>query len=154
MPATVRLNEIVDALEMQLDESSSFLNLDTGQVETVSHVLLREAEESGDEEPDHPTWQKQEWEIAKRIISTDRFQELPSKFEVHEWEIMQDFSHSVQSDGIREDLLHAIHGAGAFRNFKDTLRRHGIESAWFAFRTEALRQIALSWCEENDIVWE
>jgi Uncharacterised protein family (UPF0158) len=55
---------------------------------------------------------------------------------------------------IGEDLLHAIHGAGAFRNFKDTLRRHGIESAWFAFRTEALRQIAQSWCEENDIVWE
>ena len=70
MPATVRLNDIVDALEMQFDESSSFLARDTGQVETVSQVLLREAEESGDdEEPDLPTWQKQEWEIAKRIVS-------------------------------------------------------------------------------------
>jgi hypothetical protein len=46
MPATVRLNDIVDALEMQFDESCSFLDRDTGQVETVSHVLLREAEES------------------------------------------------------------------------------------------------------------
>jgi hypothetical protein len=45
-------------------------------------------------------------------------------------------------------------GAGAFRNFKDTLRRHGIESAWFAFRAEALREIALNWCEDNHIVWE
>ena len=35
------------------------------------------------EEPDLPTWQKHEWEIAKRIFSTDRFQELPTKFEVH-----------------------------------------------------------------------
>ena len=67
---------------------------------------------------------------------------------------MQDFSRSVESDGIREDLLHAIHGAGAFRHFKDTLQRYGIESAWFAFRAEALRQIAQSWCEENHIVWE
>jgi hypothetical protein len=59
MPATVRLNDIVDALEMQFDESSSFLDRDTGQVEIVSHVLLREAEESGDaEEPELPTWQK------------------------------------------------------------------------------------------------
>jgi Uncharacterised protein family (UPF0158) len=155
MPATVRLNDIVDALEMQFDESSSFLDLDTGQVETVSHALLREAEESGDdEEPDLPTWQKREWEIAKRIVSTDSFQKLPTKFEVHEWAIMQDFSRSLASDSIREDLLHAIHGEGAFRNFKDTLRRHRIESAWFAFRTETLRQIALSWCEENQIVWE
>ena len=155
MPATVRLNDIIDALEMQFDESSAFLDLDTGRVETVSHDLLREAEESGDDEaPDLPAWQEQEWEIAKRIVSTGRFQKLPTKFEVREWAIMQDFSHSVESDRIREDLLHAIHRAGAFRNFKDTLRRHHIESAWFAFRAEALRQIALDWCEENQIVWE
>jgi hypothetical protein len=60
----------------------------------------------------------------------------------------------VESDKHRQELLHAIHGAGAFRNFKDALRRHRIESAWFAFRAEALRQIALTWCEENHIVWE
>ena len=135
MPATVRLNDIVDALEMQFDESSSFLDRATGQVETVSHFLLREAEKSGDgEEPDIPTWQKQEWEIAKRIVSSDHFQRLPTKFEVHEWAIMQDFSRSVESDRISEDLLRAIDGAGAFRNFKETLRRHRIESDWFAFR--------------------
>jgi len=155
MPATVRLSDIVEALEMQFDESSSYLDLDTGQVETVSHDLLREAEESGDDEaPDLPAWQEQEWEIAKKIVSTDRFQKLPTKFDVHEWAIMEDFSRSVESDRIREELLHAIHGAGAFRNFKDTLRRHRIESAWFAFRSETLRHIALDWCEENQIVWE
>ena len=154
MPATVRLNDIIDSLEMQFDESSSFLDLETGQVETVSHALLREAEESGDDEPDLPTWQKHEWEIAKRIVSTDRFQELPTKFEVHEWEIMKDFAFSVESDSIREDLLRAIQGAGAFQKFKDALRQHGIESGWFTFRAEALRQIALSWCEENQIDWE
>ena len=121
MSTTVRLNDIVEALEMQFDESPSYLDLDTGQVVTVSEDLLREADEPGDEEPDLPDWQKDEWEIAKRIVSTDRFRELPTKFDVHEWEIMQDFSRSVESDRIREDLLHAIHGAGAFRNFKDTL---------------------------------
>jgi len=154
MPATVRLNDIIDSLEMQFDESSSFLDLETGHVETVSHALLREAEESGIDEPGLPAWQKREWEIAKRIVSAERFQELPTKFEVHEWEIMKDFSLSVESGSIREDLLRAIRGAGAFQKFKDTLRQHGIESGWFTFRTEALRQIALDWCEENQIVWE
>jgi hypothetical protein len=154
MPATVRLNDIIDSLEMQFDESSSFLDLETGHVETVSHTLLHEAEQFGDEVPDLPAWQKHEWEIAKRIVSTECFQELPTRFEVHEWEIMKDFSLSVESVSIREDLLRAIHGAGAFQKFKDALRQHGIESGWFAFRTEALRQIALSWCEENQIVWE
>jgi hypothetical protein len=48
--STVRLTDIVDALEMQFDESSSFLDLDTGHVETVSHDLLHEAEESGNDD--------------------------------------------------------------------------------------------------------
>jgi hypothetical protein len=151
MSATVHLNDIVEALEIQLDESSSYLDRDTGQVETISHDLLRRAEAG--EEPDLSEWQEDEWEVAKQVVSTDRFEELPTKFDVHEWAIMQDFSRSVESGGIRENLLRVIHGPGAFRNFKDTVRRHGIEPAWFAFRAEALRQIALDWCEEHHIVW-
>ena len=154
MSVTVLLKDIVDALEMQFDEASSFLDLDTGQVEAVSNDLLREAEESDGEERDLPAWQTEEWEIAKRIVSTDRFQRLPTKFDIHEWAIMQDFSHSVTSSKIREDLLYAIHGAGAFRHFKDTVRRHRIEPAWFEFRTEALKQIAVEWCEEHHISWK
>ena len=152
---TARLSDIVDALEMQFDELSSFLDRETGQVETLSNDLLHEAEESGDHEgQDLPDGEEEEWKLAKRIVSTDRFVALPSKFDVHEWSIMEDFARSVQSDTIREDLLHAIHGAGAFRYFRDTLRRHRIEQTWFAFRTEALRQIAVDWCEENQIAWE
>jgi hypothetical protein len=148
---TVLLNDIVDALEMQFDESSSFLDLDTGMVETVSDDLLRKADDSPDVELDLPAWQEQEWEVAKQIVSTDRFRQLPTKFDVHQWAIMRDFSHSVPSDLIREDLLNAIHGKGAFRHFKYALRRHQMESAWFMFRAEALKEIARSWCEEHRI---
>jgi len=154
MSATVLLKDIVDALEMQLDESSSFVDLETGRIETVSDDLLREADEAVDREPAFPAWQKQEWGVAKRIVSTGRFEILPTKFDVHEWAIVQDFSHSVTSEKIREDLLNAIHGAGAFRHFKDTLRRHRIASDWFTFRAEALKQIALDWCEERHISWQ
>jgi hypothetical protein len=138
---------------MQIDESFSFLDLDTGRVETVSRDLLSDAKENIGKDLDLPDWQQEEWEIAKRIASTDRFLRLPDKFDVHEWDIMQNFAHAVTSERVREDLLQAIHGKGAFRYFKDTLQRHWIQSDWFAFRSEALRQIALDWCGENDIAW-
>jgi hypothetical protein len=106
---------------------------------TVSRDLLREAEEfpdddADDEELDLSDGEDQEWEIAKRIVLTDRFRKLPSKFEVNEWQIMEDFSLSVKSDRIREDLLDAIQGRGAFRYFKDTCggtewNQHGVHSA-------------------------
>lgn len=154
MSATVLLKDIVDALEMQSDEALSFVDLDTGQVETVSIELLGKAEESGDDgDPDLPAWQMPEWELAKRIAISDRFRKLPTKFDVHEWEIMRDFADSVASERISEELLNAIHGAGAFRYFKDTLRRHRMEKVWYAFRTEALTEIARDWCEENHVEW-
>jgi len=155
MPAAVLLTDIVNELEMQFDEQSSFLDLDTGQVETVSRDLLREAEEAEDDDPEPslPAWQKEQWEVAKRIVSTDRFVPLPRKFDVNDWEIMHDFARSIRSEKIREDLLDAIHGAGAFRHFKHMLGIHRLEPRWHAFRTEALRQIAIDWCDENDIVW-
>jgi len=40
---------------------------------------------------------------------------------------MEEFSKSVESARIREDLINAISGKGAFRYFKDTIRRYGIE---------------------------
>ena len=135
VPATVHLNDVIDALEMQFNESLSYLDVDAGQVVTVSEDLLPEAEEPGGEEPDLPDWQKDEWEVAKQIVSTDRFRPLPTKFDVHEWGIMEEFSRAAESESIRAELSRAIHGAGAFRNFKDTVRRLGIESGWFAFRT-------------------
>jgi hypothetical protein len=154
MSRTVRLSEIIGALEMQFEESSSFLDLDRGEVETVSHSLLSKAEDSVEEDPDLPAWQKEEWETAKRIALTDRFIKLPTAFDVHEWAIMQEFALSVASDAVRNDLLDAIHGGGAFRNFKAAIRRRGVEEAWFEFRAEALRQIAIDWCKENGVAWE
>ena len=63
MPATVLIKDIVEALEMQFDEQLSFLDLDTGRVETVSRELLGMAEEGDDgdeEEPDPPDLEDEE----------------------------------------------------------------------------------------------
>ena len=66
---------------------------------------------------------------------------------------MREFAESVEQGRIRGELLDALHGSGAFRHFKSTLRRHGIEPAWWEFRDQALREIAIEWCDENAICW-
>jgi hypothetical protein len=57
----------------------------------------------------------------------------------------------VGPERFSNDLLNAIRGKGAFRYFKDTLYRYRREKEWFAFREEALRDIAIEWCEKNGI---
>jgi hypothetical protein len=151
----VRIRDFVDALEMQSDEFLSFVDLDSGRVESVTRDLLSMAEEyDDDEEPDLPAWQVREWKLVRKIAFSNRFKRIPTKFDVHEWAIMEEFSNAVESERIREELLDAIDGAGAFRNFKAALGRRRMERAWFEFRADALRQIAIDWCERRHIPWE
>ncbi len=155
MAPSVLIKGIVEALEMPMEEFPSFVDLDTGQVETISLDLLREAEEPEEDEPDDPEAEEDdELELAKRIVFSGRFRRLPTQFDIHEWSIMEEFSNSVGSNRLREELLDAIHGRGAFRVFKDTIRRLRIEKDWYAFREQALREIAMEWCEEHKLEWK
>jgi hypothetical protein len=157
MPAAVSLKDIVEALEMQSDERPSFVDLETGEVETVDRDLLHSAEEaeSQDEELDIPKWQEREWTAAKRIVfHYDKFEKLSTKYDVHEWDIMRQFADSVQNRRIAGELQDAIHGAGAFRMFKSVVYRHKIEQQWYAFRQETLEKIARDWCEGHGIPWK
>ena len=140
---------------MQFDDALSFFDRETGEVEAVSKDLPGQAEDDGtDEMPDILEWQEEAWETVRRIVANDKgFVSLPTKFDIHEWQIMSDFSNEVESAEIRAELLDAIHGAGAFRNFKAAVRRRGIEDEWYKFRAEALRQIAIDWRQEYDIAW-
>jgi hypothetical protein len=138
MSPPVLLKDIVEALEMQFDELNSFLDLDTGRVETIPNDLLRQAEESADEEPYLlPDWQKEQWEVAKRIASTNRFRPLPTKFDVHEWAIMRDFSDRLGSEEVRADLLNSLRGRGAFRHSR--IRSGGTKSSRPGFNFAARR---------------
>jgi len=142
MAVPARIEDLVDALEMQNDETASYLNRATGEV----HVLSREALRIGEDETDvsavRHECEKEEIELAQVILDSDRYLALPSSYDVHEWRIMDAFCHSLGDEGTRSEFLGAIHGRGAFRHFKDLLLRHGFWDSWFAFRGEALRKIA------------
>jgi hypothetical protein len=157
MPATVLLEDIVEALELASDEAHWFVDLENGEVHGVSKELLNSAEEAADEdeELDIPAWQKDEWTIEKRIMfHRKNFERLPTKFDVHEWQIMRDFADSVQNPQISRELQDAIHGAGAFRMFKSVIRRLKIEQQWYAFHLETLKEIAREWCQEHGVLWK
>jgi hypothetical protein len=90
--------------------------------------------------------------IAETLFEDpDRFVRLPTQWDVHEWEIMREFAESVEPERLSRDLLQALQGKGAFRYFKDTLRRYRREQSWYDYRTRALREIAVDWCKENGI---
>src|SRR5215469_10566522 len=79
MGATVELAKIVDALEMMLEDWRSFLNVETGEVESVSLDILGEAEESEEKDPQSFENYDGEFELATKIVENrDKFLRLPT----------------------------------------------------------------------------
>jgi hypothetical protein len=152
MAVVISLSEVIDAIESQTDESASYLDPDTGEIVYVTDEM-RSAVEEG-ELDDMPGWEREAVPKVREALESGRFLKLPSKFDVHEWAIMDRFSRGQENGRVREELLDAIHGAGAFRMFKSTIRRLGIEKAWYHFRDQAIKEIAREWLEEHHLTYK
>lgn len=150
MKAIVSLNDFINEMDVFSDEHSAFLNQHTGELVTLSREELSAAEED-DDIVDYPEWQQDTLIKAKEVLDSDDYLPLPSKFDMHEYHIMEDFCYSVLDDKIRERLLDKIRGQGAFRRFRDAIQLNGIEEDWYRFRQEALEKIAIDWLEANQI---
>ncbi len=148
MATKVSLSQVMESLELASDEMYWFVHKQTGQVVMVSHEVMRLAED--DAEADLPGWQEEELRVARDVLESENWLGLPSKFDVHEWEIMNRFAQSVAVPAQREEILDAIHGSGAFRQFKSTIRRLRLEDTWFSFRDSAFEQMAKSWLEDHN----
>jgi hypothetical protein len=153
MAFPIKIKSITDELEVQFEESLTFLNKNTGEIVTVTTEELNAAEE---EEPfDH----LEEWEQEVRKTAIDvveNFEDyigLPTKFDINEYEIIEDYCLSINDPVHRNKLLAAIKGKGAFRRFKDKLIDLGIEENWYSFRQKRFKEIAIEWCKDNNIVF-
>ena len=150
MTIQVKLQDVLEGIDFQSDEQSSFLNLTTGEVVSITDEELRAAE---NDEPleDFPEWQHDAIRIARDIVATEHYLPLADRFEINEYRIMERFCLSVDDEDIRDDLCNAIRGRGAFRYFKDRIHAYGIAEEWYRYRDAALREIAVAWCEEHGI---
>jgi Uncharacterised protein family (UPF0158) len=155
MAATVKLKDVVDELEMVSDESTAYLNKRTGELYTLTldELSAAEEDEEDDDPDDDPEWLREATVKAKEVTGSDEWLELPSKFDIHEYNIMEEFCRSVEDPEISERLLRQIRGSGAFRRFRDALDLLDIKEAWYDFRNDALERIAVDWLEENQIAY-
>ena len=98
----VRIDVILDAIEMADDNYTYFLDLETGDSVFLADELATGLDNEGleDEIDENP----------------GRYLRLPTKFEIHEYHIMEEFIQTLK--GERADRLeYAIQGRGAFRRF-------------------------------------
>lgn len=154
MAAPVKLADIVEALQIQMDGWTLFFNKQTGEVVHIHEDAFRALEDqvSGLLENYDKLDNKENIEEAKKIEQNpEDYITLPNRFEVDEWKMMENFAFSRKDEKVSTELQEAARGKGAFRHFKDTIHRLGISEDWYRFRDQAYEQVIQEWCEDNDL---
>ena len=148
MPVTVSLSDVIEALELQTDNTScAFVNRQTGEVLTCDDEQIRVAEAEADGVA--PQWMQPELPKIREALAGGPWLPLPTKFDIHEWEMMRQFADEQRNEKVGRELNAAIHGTGAFRCFRETLSRLGIEEQWYRFRDRQFEEMAKEWITEN-----
>jgi Uncharacterised protein family (UPF0158) len=148
----VSLRDVLDEMELSSDEATGYINRKTGEIITLTDEVVALAEDP-DAATDAPQWQKDLLPKAREVLASEDFIPLPSKFEIHEWAIMERFAQSLTDAAVSDELDAALHGRGAFRRFKDAVQRLGIADEWYRFRDAALEEIAVEFLETHGIAY-
>src|SRR5688572_28378514 len=148
MSLSVRLKDVVQALDEASDMCSHYMDKRTGEIFLVTNEEMSAVE--GDV-TDYPDWQQQSILKAREIFESKDFVQLPGQFDINEYSIMERFGQEYEDSRTSAELLRSIRGQGAFRRFKDTVHELGIQDEWYEFRRNQFEEIAVEWLEANQI---
>ena len=149
----VLLSKIVEEID-QMDGVDIYLHLPTG---TIFQFYEGESSYTCLSEKEISELSAEEQANAKIALNFDDneedFQPFPSKYEVKEYQIMENFCDSVTNERVQTALSRSIQGRGAFRRFRDTLDRFNLTPKWYTFRERAFYEVAVEWCIDNEIAY-
>lgn len=131
---TIPLKQVIQAIEEANEVFTSFWDTKTGKTVYLADPLM--------------TDEMDESLVAEIENAPERYLRFPSKHEIHQYRIMEDFIDQLSPGKAREELAYAIRGKDAFRQFKQSVRYHGLEQRWY-YLTEAYRELAIHWCAEE-----
>ena len=136
----IKLQTVIDAIEQVSEAYLMYYDLKTKET-----VYLPDAWITGETDEELAALMEKE---------PDRFLPFPTKYEIHEYSIMESFVDYLPPGKIKNELSGAIRGKGAFRRFKQSIRFHGIEQLWYDYQANAYRELAERWCRDNEMEWE
>jgi hypothetical protein len=124
------------AFEHNAPETHSYLDLKTGQVLTINDSRPEDAEKR---------------QLVRH--SEGRFLHLDPASSREQYRWMERFVQSVEDEALKERLILAIDGKGAFRRFKDVLLSYPVErDRWFQYRANLLHIYINHWLASQDVV--
>ena len=137
-PRVVYLEDIAEAFDRCTDEWAQFLNTKTGEIVSL---------------PEHPglTDDKENEALWQEIEETRDYIRLPSQYELHEKDIMENFTATCVSSNRADRLWRALNGRHPYRFFKSAINEMGIAQKYYDFRALTFFYMAEAWCRDNHV---
>ncbi|HZS40938.1 MAG TPA: UPF0158 family protein, partial [Polyangia bacterium] len=131
----INWTDLETAFERNAPDTESFLDLRTGEVVTVAQGAIDYAEQRG-----------------KVQSGGDAFLRVEPAASREQYKWMERFVVGVTDEALRERLVIAIDGKGAFRRFKDVLLNYPTErERWFSYRSDLLHWHMQKWLEKEQL---
>jgi hypothetical protein len=147
----MKLSELKNALDFVDDDTNCYLNLLDNKILILSDEDISTYEDNMREDLVND-WSIKVWDdVDFYYENIEHFKCLPTKYEIHEYKIMEDFAIKHQDLKLSEQMLYTLRGKGAFRRFKDFVFFNNIEEEWYEFRDLSLIQLLVDWCREHRI---
>lgn len=135
----VKLQDVIDGIDMVSEDSTCYLDRETGEVLFISEIADNDYDD----------------DILELLEEgSGRFIEFPSQWDRNDYQTMVDFIESLPQRKEQNLLAISINGSGAFRRFKYTASELGLLDDWYRFLNNAHRELAIEWCEDNEIEYE
>lgn len=147
----VKLSKVIDALEMIDQENNAYLNKKTYEIVILNDEDFKLAE--GKAVYDAPSWQLKSIELASDVMYSDTYISLPTKYNIHDYKIMEKFCFSL-SDELSDICLYEIKRRKAFANFKNFTHKYDLTNRFYDFKKERYKDIAINWLEYNNLKYE
>jgi hypothetical protein len=149
MAGVVSLRAVVNEIESLIQNTRGFLNRRTGELCSFTDEHISRAEEGNDDEL--AEWEAEVIEKLREVLGASEWIELPAPDRDEEYRTIERFCWNQREGQLRDELLSAIQGRGAFRRFFDLVKRNRMLEAWDNFHRKTIEEEVDGWLQANDI---
>lgn len=146
----VDLRDVIEAIEFEGDLVRHYYNKISGIIIGIEDSSASTYKASFAKELDKfEDWEK---ELIGNLVDFEENPEnyipLPSKEEINEYGMLVDFCNSLEDSDLKNKILESNE---SFLKLKQSIESNGLLSQWYDYREVRERELAISWCKDNNI---
>lgn len=146
----VDLNDVIECIEFEGELLQHYYNKKTGII-----IYIEDSSTATYKADDiHNLDSFEEWE-KELILSINDFREnpsdyiqLPSHEDINEYGIMIEFCNNIEESELKNKILN---NKDSFRELRQSIENEGLINDWYDYREGAERNLAIKWCNDNNI---